>query len=70
MPRATVTFTRQTTIYTSSGTAYMGREAGGGMGAEASVFLNVQQMGLKLDSGKAPIEILVVDHLEKAPKEN
>ena len=29
-----------------------------------------QQMGLKLDAKKLPIEILVIDHAEKAPTEN
>jgi len=29
-----------------------------------------EQLGLKLDGRKAPVEILVVDHIEKAPTEN
>jgi len=29
-----------------------------------------EQLGLKLESQKAPIEILVIDHAEKAPVEN
>lgn len=29
-----------------------------------------EQLGLKLDSGKAPVEIFVVDHVEKAPSDN
>jgi len=29
-----------------------------------------QQLGLTLQSGKAPIETIVVDHLEKIPTEN
>jgi len=28
------------------------------------------QLGLKMDSKKAPVEMLVIDHLEKAPTEN
>ena len=35
-----------------------------------SVFTSVQQLGLKLESQKAPTEFLVVDHLEKMPTEN
>jgi len=30
----------------------------------------VQQLGLKLDSRKAPVEMIVIDHLEKTPTEN
>ena len=53
--------------------------AGGGDGkgpAEASdpsgssIFLSLQQMGLKLEARKAPLEVIVIDHLEKAPTEN
>jgi uncharacterized protein (TIGR03435 family) len=36
----------------------------------SSVFAAVQQLGLKLDSRKAPLETIVVDHLEKTPTEN
>ena len=36
----------------------------------SSVFAAVQQLGLKLDSRKAPMEMIVIDHLEKAPTEN
>jgi uncharacterized protein (TIGR03435 family) len=36
----------------------------------SSVFAAVQQLGLKLDSRKAPIEYLIVEHLEKTPTEN
>ena len=35
-----------------------------------SVFASVQQLGLKLDPRKAPVEIVVVDQLEKMPTEN
>jgi uncharacterized protein (TIGR03435 family) len=28
------------------------------------------QLGLKLQSKKAPVEVLIVDHLEKAPTVN
>jgi uncharacterized protein (TIGR03435 family) len=36
----------------------------------ASIFAAVQQFGLKLDPRKTPLEMIVVDHLEKAPSEN
>jgi uncharacterized protein (TIGR03435 family) len=35
-----------------------------------SVFENIQQLGLKLESRRAPMEVIVIDHLEKAPTEN
>jgi uncharacterized protein (TIGR03435 family) len=35
-----------------------------------SIFASVQQLGLKLDPRKAPLEFIVIDHLEKAPSEN
>ena len=38
--------------------------------AATSVFTAVQQMGLKLDPRKAPVERIVIDHLEKTPTEN
>jgi uncharacterized protein (TIGR03435 family) len=43
---------------------------GGAPGSDVSVFQNIQQMGLKLESRKAPMEVIVIDRLEKAPKEN
>jgi uncharacterized protein (TIGR03435 family) len=57
---------------------------GGGGGADAarapadaaaepsggSIFAAVQQMGLKLEARKAPIEQIVIDHVEKMPTEN
>jgi hypothetical protein len=36
----------------------------------ASVFTAVDKLGLKLDSRKAPVDVLVIDHLEKTPTEN
>ena len=53
-----------------------GGGAGLGRGAEAQVeppptlFEAVQQYGLKLEARKAPMKVLVVDHLEKSPTEN
>ena len=35
-----------------------------------SIFAAVQQLGLKLEPRKAPLDMIVIDHLEKAPTEN
>jgi uncharacterized protein (TIGR03435 family) len=35
-----------------------------------AIFDSVQKLGLKLEPRKAPIEVIVVDHLEKTPSEN
>jgi uncharacterized protein (TIGR03435 family) len=36
----------------------------------SSLFKNVQQLGLKLEARKAPVDLIVIDHLEKQPTEN
>jgi uncharacterized protein (TIGR03435 family) len=36
----------------------------------SSIFMSMQQMGLKLEPRKAPMMVIVVDHLEKSPTEN
>ncbi|HYL38681.1 MAG TPA: TIGR03435 family protein [Bryobacteraceae bacterium] len=35
-----------------------------------SIFNSVQQLGLKLEPRKAPLEMIVIDHLEKTPTDN
>jgi uncharacterized protein (TIGR03435 family) len=51
-------------------------EAGGGDPVEAadpsgaSIFASVQKLGLRLERRKAPVEHIVVEHLEKVPTEN
>jgi uncharacterized protein (TIGR03435 family) len=36
----------------------------------SAIFAAVQQLGLKLDPQKQPMERLIIDHLEKMPTEN
>ena len=36
----------------------------------SSIFMSMQQMGLKLEARKAPLLVIVIDHLEKSPTEN
>ena len=58
----------------------MGPPPGGGAGEHqpadvpaeraGSIYDAVQKYGLKLDPRKAPMEILIVDHVEKTPTEN
>ncbi len=39
-------------------------------GGGSSVYQSVEKMGLKLEERKAPVEQLVIDHVEKTPTEN
>jgi uncharacterized protein (TIGR03435 family) len=36
----------------------------------SAIFAAVQQLGLKLESRKAPMDLLLIDHAEKSPTEN
>jgi len=36
----------------------------------STIFKCVQDYGLRLDKRKAPMDLLVIDHLEKVPTEN
>jgi uncharacterized protein (TIGR03435 family) len=54
-----------------------GGRDGGRAGADAasdpgglSIFAAVQQLGLKLEPRKVPVDFIVIDHLEKTPTEN
>jgi uncharacterized protein (TIGR03435 family) len=50
--------------------------AGGGAPGAASdpggpaIFSSIQQLGLKLEQKKAPVDVIVVDSAEKKPTEN
>jgi uncharacterized protein (TIGR03435 family) len=39
-------------------------------GTAGSMYDAVQRYGLKLDARKAPMEVLIIDHIEKTPTEN
>jgi uncharacterized protein (TIGR03435 family) len=37
---------------------------------QGSIFTNLQQLGLKLEGRKSQLDMLIIDHVEKAPTEN
>ncbi len=47
-----------------------GFPAGDGDGGDSTVMQSLQKLGLKLDSAKAPGDLVVIDQLEKSPTEN
>jgi uncharacterized protein (TIGR03435 family) len=46
------------------------REAVASSDVDSPVFTNVKELGLSLESQKAPIDVIVIDHAEKVPEEN
>ena len=57
----------------SAGLVGPGRGGGGDAASDpggASIFAAVQQLGLRLEPRKTPVDIVVIDHLEKTPTEN
>src|SRR5262249_28107681 len=36
----------------------------------SGIFASIQQFGLKLEPKKAPVDLLVIDHVERTPTEN
>jgi uncharacterized protein (TIGR03435 family) len=38
--------------------------------SDDSLFASLQTLGLKLENRKAPLEVLAIDHILKAPTEN
>ncbi|HKE28997.1 MAG TPA: TIGR03435 family protein [Bryobacteraceae bacterium] len=53
-----------------SGPGGEGRPAEAASDSGGTIFDAVQRYGLKLESRKAPMDIVVVDHMEKSPTEN
>ena len=48
-----------------------GASAGSPAGSSgAAIFASVQKLGLRLEKRKFPVELVIVDHLEKVPTEN
>ena len=59
----------------SPGPQPAGGEGGGSVGTASSPALNpmfqaVEVLGLKLEAQKGPVEMIVIDHIEKTPTEN
>ena len=78
-----ISFADLMAIARSQGMMPLPPAAGGGAGSNgsptsgisdpeggATIFRSLDQMGLKLEERKAPVEQLVVDHVEKMPTEN
>ncbi len=59
-------------IGTEKGQMKMVQDGKGGvtMQGGGAIFNAMEKLGLKLDARKAPVETIVVDHLEKTPTEN
>ena len=36
----------------------------------SAIYTSLQRLGLRLDRRKLPVELIVIDHLEKTPTEN
>jgi uncharacterized protein (TIGR03435 family) len=53
-----------------TGVGDAGRAADAAADPAGSIFASVQKLGLKLEKRQAPIEYIVVEHLEKVPTEN
>jgi len=47
-----------------------GSVPGGASNPTASMLQTIQQLGLKLQPRKAPVDTIVIDHLERTPVEN
>lgn len=54
----------------AGGTAAAPAEASDPGGGGATIYASVQTLGLKLEQRKAPVEMIVVDSMEKTPTEN
>jgi len=54
----------------AGGMAGRGAAEGASDPSSSSLFNNVQRLGLKLEARKAPVDQIVIDHLERLPTEN
>jgi uncharacterized protein (TIGR03435 family) len=54
----------------AGGMAGRGSAEGASDPSGSSLFNNVQQLGLRLEARKAPVDQIVIDHIEKLPTEN
>jgi uncharacterized protein (TIGR03435 family) len=53
-----------------AGAGALPSDAASDPGGSSTLFRAVESMGLKLESRKAVVEQLVIDHVEKTPTEN